>query len=417
MHKRLLDIKRKTKQITLKIMIRAKEAPIEASKFMGHGLCDHLTKSVSLSMFTNELDVITTNCLTIMRALNVPPQELRGIGIQLTKLDSSDLQDKKKGECVLKDMFARMNKKPNVVPVTATSTTKVDDVSLVKFNKISDKNIVQQLDGRPTIKKSKANIIDMFQEVSTKQQQSLITVKPQEKDINRTDIDPEVYKNLPPDIQQEILSADYLKEMNLVQPLHKSTNTFPTSSRLNNSNMKPNILKAKSSKQGQKKSKSKQQQQSKLLENWCRKATNSQCENNRKNSRIQINYQQTNKESDKRLTTIKEHLKTNILLQKDSLKILLDWVQSSTEPKMFDVQLLGQHAGQLVEEEFYEELYDSINYLGRVISAQRSGSEFCAWHKAFRSVLEAVNQKMSSINQGRELYIPPMQFHCDQCKT
>lgn len=109
-HQRLADIKRKTKCITLKLMIRAKHAPVETSKFMGHGVCDNITKSVSLSEFSNDLETIKRTILTTMKALAIPPQELRGIGIQLSKLDEPLMVEAKK-ENLIKNMFSKVVEK------------------------------------------------------------------------------------------------------------------------------------------------------------------------------------------------------------------------------------------------------------------------------------------------------------------
>lgn len=107
-HSRLIEIKRKTKSITLKLMVRAAEAPVEASKFMGHGVCDNQTKSSLLKESTNDVEVITTHVLKLMKESAFPPHELRGIGIHLSKLD--DISDTKK-ENVIKNMFVKMSEK------------------------------------------------------------------------------------------------------------------------------------------------------------------------------------------------------------------------------------------------------------------------------------------------------------------
>lgn len=109
-HSRLMGIKRRGKCITLKLMVRAKEAPIETSKFMGHGYCDNLTKSTTLPDYTCDLDVITRTVLTTMKSLNIPPKELRGIGIHIGKLDNPD-ENKAKKENVLKTMFNKVAEK------------------------------------------------------------------------------------------------------------------------------------------------------------------------------------------------------------------------------------------------------------------------------------------------------------------
>ena len=40
--------------VTLKLMVRAENAPVETSKFLGHGICDAASKSGNLSSATRD---------------------------------------------------------------------------------------------------------------------------------------------------------------------------------------------------------------------------------------------------------------------------------------------------------------------------------------------------------------------------
>ncbi|XP_049875331.1 DNA repair protein Rev1 [Pectinophora gossypiella] len=88
-HSRMQQFKVVGKCITLKLMVRAAEAPVETAKFMGHGFCDVINKSVSLINATNDAEVITKEVITICRKQNIDPKEMRGVGIQVTKLEST----------------------------------------------------------------------------------------------------------------------------------------------------------------------------------------------------------------------------------------------------------------------------------------------------------------------------------------
>lgn len=77
------------KCITLKLMVRAEDAPVETAKFMGHGFCDVINKSTTLTNATNDAEVITKEVLAICKKLNIDPKEMRGVGIQVTKLEST----------------------------------------------------------------------------------------------------------------------------------------------------------------------------------------------------------------------------------------------------------------------------------------------------------------------------------------
>lgn len=55
---RLKKANAKGRCITLKLMVRAKDAPKETKKFMGHGICDNLTKSKNLLVPIDDLSII-----------------------------------------------------------------------------------------------------------------------------------------------------------------------------------------------------------------------------------------------------------------------------------------------------------------------------------------------------------------------
>lgn len=86
LHQRLVNEKVKGQQLTLKIMRRAQDAPLEPPKHLGHGKCDTYNKSVILGVATNDKAVLSREAIAIMRGWGISPGELRGIGVQLTKL-------------------------------------------------------------------------------------------------------------------------------------------------------------------------------------------------------------------------------------------------------------------------------------------------------------------------------------------
>jgi DNA repair protein REV1 len=79
----------KGRSITLKIMVRSQNAPEETAKFLGHGLCDSFSKGCTLSLATNESSMIKREVLSLMRLLKTDPKDLRGIGIQVSKLEKT----------------------------------------------------------------------------------------------------------------------------------------------------------------------------------------------------------------------------------------------------------------------------------------------------------------------------------------
>ncbi|PPQ63029.1 hypothetical protein CVT24_005975 [Panaeolus cyanescens] len=91
--KRLDAINMVGKSITLKIMKRDPTAPVEAPKFLGHGACDLFNKQMPLQgptgRATSDENLIGEHAWRMLKSFNFDPKELRGIGIQVQKLESS----------------------------------------------------------------------------------------------------------------------------------------------------------------------------------------------------------------------------------------------------------------------------------------------------------------------------------------
>ncbi|KAF2807937.1 DNA repair protein [Mytilinidion resinicola] len=85
--KRLLKERVKGRQFTMKIMRRSPDAPLDPPKHLGHGKCDTHNKSLLLGVATNATEVLAKEALSIMKGFGFSPGELRGIGVQMTKLE------------------------------------------------------------------------------------------------------------------------------------------------------------------------------------------------------------------------------------------------------------------------------------------------------------------------------------------
>lgn len=92
--KRLSNYRLKGRQTNVTVMIRDKDAPVEAPKFLGHGICDVYNRSGPLAGLagaaTNQLDDIFRVAWKLIRSLNADPKELRGIAISCTKLEPTE---------------------------------------------------------------------------------------------------------------------------------------------------------------------------------------------------------------------------------------------------------------------------------------------------------------------------------------
>ena len=73
----------KGRTISLKLKRRKTNAP-EPPKFMGHGDCDNMSRSVTLSRFTDSPAELASQGKALLKALKVDPTQIRGIGLNVS---------------------------------------------------------------------------------------------------------------------------------------------------------------------------------------------------------------------------------------------------------------------------------------------------------------------------------------------
>jgi DNA repair protein REV1 len=74
--------------VTLKVKRRAAGTEdLPPHKFLGHGICDNLSRSVTLARAVWRADDIAREALGLLAALSVPPRDIRGVGVALSKLE------------------------------------------------------------------------------------------------------------------------------------------------------------------------------------------------------------------------------------------------------------------------------------------------------------------------------------------
>lgn len=83
---KLKSINKLTSQVTMKIMRRSPNAPVEPLKRLGMGKCDSFNTSSKLGIPTDEVGLIFTEVKTLYRSIGCPAKELRGVSIQFNKL-------------------------------------------------------------------------------------------------------------------------------------------------------------------------------------------------------------------------------------------------------------------------------------------------------------------------------------------
>lgn len=212
-HHRLEELGSKGRTITLKYMVRAAEAPVETAKFMGHGFCDNVTRSTTLSSATDDPSTITSTVLAIKSALNVPPKELRGIGIQISKLEASAAAEPKSN--TLKQMFDKVIEKNKQSEMTNIPTNE-----FIEVKKVPNLRKTKSFD----TSSNRRDIGDMF---------ALMQSKADIEDGNLMDgIDLAVLADLPIEIREEILRDQKVLRENLGVDRRGMENRRPTARKI-----------------------------------------------------------------------------------------------------------------------------------------------------------------------------------------
>ncbi|ETN15933.1 hypothetical protein PPTG_06195 [Phytophthora nicotianae INRA-310] len=139
---RLRNLNVRAKCLTLLIKKRAGGAPVEPAKFMGHGVCDNFSKSQILAQPTDDEVVIGKACIELLQQFNFPSEELRGVGVQATKLISDAPGNQRSGQLFkawLKDTTGNAKNQEECEakaedPITETSTNAFAATSFSQIN-------------------------------------------------------------------------------------------------------------------------------------------------------------------------------------------------------------------------------------------------------------------------------------------
>ena len=75
--------------VTLKMKIRKPDVPHETWKYLGHGVCDNVSRSTLLLQPTQEAKEISQFAVKLLKQVKVVASDIRGMGLQLSKLVST----------------------------------------------------------------------------------------------------------------------------------------------------------------------------------------------------------------------------------------------------------------------------------------------------------------------------------------
>lgn len=142
LHRRLVDNVVKGKQLTMKIMRRSVDAPVEPPKHLGHGKCDTFNKSIILGVSTNNSEVIGKEAISMLRSFNFPPSDLRGLGVQMTKLEPMKAGVKGAPES---SSQRRLQFRPSSPVQTGTASLDPDEIVTPKKGDVSAQYIPESI--------------------------------------------------------------------------------------------------------------------------------------------------------------------------------------------------------------------------------------------------------------------------------
>ncbi|XP_017066284.1 DNA repair protein Rev1 [Drosophila eugracilis] len=408
--KRLIEIRRKTKSVNLKIMVRAAEAPVETSKYMGHGVCDIINKSSLIKRATDDVNVITSQVLNLMKEADVPPHELRGLGIHLTKLE--DAVEVRK-ENILKQMFVKMSENKKDKPVDDQPSVELKPIPKEQPNvmtMLTEASVGRKSlnDDQPAVKKppeeeikskirEPVNVMNMLT-AAAKSRKPVIEDKDQAKAVKPSSIlsrapelDQDVLAQLPEDIRREILSNkdEYLRIADIDEKAKQTGPPFPTlqSPPLQKRSHSPNLSPLNASDLQPSTSRAARARMHK------RRKTQEQCV---RPDQIVADY----------IGELPKHMHPGILqfisrpekeepslLMESNYKGLLnEWVSREDIPKPTDVDIIHQQISNMIKIDKMNHMYDVMKYLCRIINTKRSSS--CCWHLAYKHIEEGIQNEM-----------------------
>ncbi|KMY96701.1 DNA repair protein Rev1 [Drosophila simulans] len=410
--KRLVEIKRKARSVNLKIMVRAAEAPVETSKYMGHGVCDTINKSSLIKHATDDVNVITTVVLNLMREADIPPHELRGIGIHLTRLEDASAVRK---ENIIKQMFGKMSEMKKDKPIPQEAVGGIAVSGAVGDDKVKKPSMFEN---KPKPREPR-NVFSMLTAAAvsrksvTEDRSQRGTAKPITRPLSLVPkLDEDVLAQLPEDIRLEVIAnkeehlciAEYDGNRSPQYPALQSPPLLNPSDSTNLSPLKATDLKPSTSRAAvarlQKRKERKEQ------EHYIR------------SDHIVADYIEDMPDFvHPHILKLISHPVTEVpevpeLLMGDKYKDLLNtWVSREEAPSPNDVDLFVKQVSRMIRNDQLDHMCDVMKYLCRIINMKRSCS--CCWHMAYKHIEEVIQEQMLTIEGYNLLFIE--YIRCRKC--
>ena len=205
--RRLFEQLVKGRQLTMKILRKAADAGRDPPKSLGHGKCDTFNKSIVLGVTTNDAAVIGKEAISILRSYNFPPGELRGLGVQMQKLEPLKPSVTPSGEFMDGSQRRLQFKKPD--PKSLDTPTPTKHVRPPSARTLNLGDAVDCIEEVPTPEKSKASKSLLG---ASNSNLGGLDEEPRQKPLNvggtqfilPSQIDPTVLAELPEDIRTKL---------------------------------------------------------------------------------------------------------------------------------------------------------------------------------------------------------------------
>ena len=223
------------RNVTLKLMVRAENAPEETAKYNGHGVCDNISRSAQLHQATSSREIIFKEVFNLVKMCKVKPNDLRGVGITMSKLERQNSKKVSSNSSILKFMKTKtdLDQTDDTSSINSEASTSFFNSPLrrnpFKVSKAEPENPSLPTEVDPSVWQNlpsdvQAEILSDYKSSETKEQN--------EKQTNESELDPDVLDQLPPDIRAEV-EAQYNVDKNKPSTSFKPSPSKPSTSKIN----------------------------------------------------------------------------------------------------------------------------------------------------------------------------------------
>ena len=376
----------KARLLTLKLMVRAASEPQETVKFMGHGICDSFSKSFSFNSPTNDHQIITKEAINVLKSFiqanDIRVEDLRGIGIQLSKFETAT---KSQGNIL------NFINKPSTSSSNAHQKTASQDLSMSQI----DQSVFEQLpeDIRREIEaEMKVGSSASKPHSAPKPQVPAESTKDKNYDnLSFSQIDPSFLEALPLDLQDEIK-----------QQLDKSTKTSNTAFERLMTNARLSPLKTSDSSSPKRQGK-RRGRPPKNSPRYIKKSKKPEIQKPAQEVQRSLFQEEQHEASTTQSPPAPEMPKANLdghRTIEELRPLYVAWVASTDTPTEDDVATLTDFFNDVIKENDLDVVYSSLKTLRRICLSTNSPK----WSETYNFVVEKVQQQMLRIH-GKTMFV------------